>query len=159
MLFSQNSQLILRHTKKFKTKKVFFFGNIQDNFPEYLSTIETKINFQKYDDYKNFKKNNIKKIDVYNRFLVSDEMIKNCDTIIYYWPKNKSEAKFQLINLISHFSTQTEIFIVGENSSGIKSAPLILKAWMELYKIDSAKHSILMSGFLKRKKIYIRSFF
>ncbi|WP_158359504.1 16S rRNA (guanine(1207)-N(2))-methyltransferase RsmC [Buchnera aphidicola] len=82
-------------------------------------------------------------------------MVKNCDTIIYYWPKNKSEALFQFINLISCLPINTQIFIVGENSSGIKSAPLMLKKWITLYKVDSAKHSILMTGSLKRKKRFL----
>ncbi|QCI16002.1 hypothetical protein D9V59_01640 [Buchnera aphidicola (Artemisaphis artemisicola)] len=44
MLFSQNSKLILRQNEIFKTKKVFFLGNINNDFPLYLSTISTKIN-------------------------------------------------------------------------------------------------------------------
>ncbi|CAL4326390.1 16S rRNA (guanine(1207)-N(2))-methyltransferase RsmC [Buchnera aphidicola] len=155
MLFSKSSQLMLRHSKKFKRKRVFFSGNIQDSFPIYLSTLKTKINFQKYSDYINFKKNNVKNINIYNNLLVSDDMVKNCDTIIYYWPKNKSEAQFQFINLISCLPINTQIFIVGDNSSGIKSAPLILKKWITLYKIDNAKHSILMTGLLERKKKFI----
>ncbi len=161
MLFSQNSQLILRHSKIFKTKKVFFLGNIQDYFPAYLSTISTKINFQKYNDYINFKnENNTKNINIYNQLLISQEMIKNCDTVIYYWPKNKFEAKFQLINLFSCLAIKAQIFIVGENTSGVKSAPLILKKYIQLNKIDSAKHCILISGFLKENnKFLLRNFF
>jgi len=82
-------------------------------------------------------------------------MIKKCDTIIYYWPKDKSEARFQIMNLISCLSTNTEIFIVGHNSSGVKSASSIFKNWIQLNKIDSAKHSILMSGLLKKKGVFI----
>ncbi|QIE02039.1 hypothetical protein [Buchnera aphidicola] len=51
MLLSQTSQLILRHQNIFKTKKVFFFGNITDDFPLYLNTIKTIINLKKYSDY------------------------------------------------------------------------------------------------------------
>jgi len=57
-------------------------------------------------------------------------MIKNCNTIIFYWPKNKSEAQFQFFNLIANASIQTTIFIVGENSSGVKSPPLMLTNWI-----------------------------
>ncbi|WP_261979604.1 16S rRNA (guanine(1207)-N(2))-methyltransferase RsmC [Buchnera aphidicola] len=153
----KSSKLILRHSSIFKTKKVFFSGNIQDNFPLRLSTVNTKINLYKYNIYINLKKNvkNIKNIHIYNNLLVSQEMIQNCDTIIYYWPKDKSEAQFQLINLISHLQINTEIFIVGENSSGVRSAPLIFKNWITLNKIDSAKHSLLISGFLKKQKKFI----
>jgi 16S rRNA G1207 methylase RsmC len=27
--------------------------------------------------------------------------VADCDTLIYYWPKNKPEAQFQLMNLLS----------------------------------------------------------
>ncbi|WP_264357809.1 class I SAM-dependent methyltransferase [Buchnera aphidicola] len=74
---------------------------------------------------------------------------------MYYWPKDKSEAQFQLMNIISCFPINTEIFIVGNNDSGIRSAPLILKKWIELNKVDNAKHSILFSGFIQKKTIFI----
>ncbi|MCU4136900.1 16S rRNA (guanine(1207)-N(2))-methyltransferase RsmC [Buchnera aphidicola (Sitobion miscanthi)] len=154
MLISKNSQLILRHSEIFQTKKVFFSGNIQDDFPLHLYTIITKINLQKKNDYISFKKQN-KNIDVYNNLLVSQQMTNNCDTIIYYWPKDKSEAKFQLINIISCFPINTEIFIVGNNSSGVKSAPSIFDKWIEINKIEKAKHSILISGFIKKNSVFI----
>ncbi|QCO70887.1 16S rRNA (guanine(1207)-N(2))-methyltransferase RsmC [Buchnera aphidicola (Macrosiphum euphorbiae)] len=97
----------------------------------------------------------MKNIKIYNNILVSKEMIKNCNTIIYYWPKDKSEAKFQLMNIISYFSIKTEIFIVGNNSSGVRSAPAILKKWIKLDKVDNAKHSILISGFIQNKIVFM----
>jgi 16S rRNA (guanine1207-N2)-methyltransferase len=157
LFFCRNSKLILRHSNIFKTKKVFFLGNIQDELPLYLNSISTKINFYKYNAYINFKENikNTKNIHVYNDLLISPNMLQNCDTIIYYWPKDKSEAQFQLINLISSLKINTQIFIVGENSSGIRSAPLIFKDLITLNKVDNAKHSLLLSGFLKKQKKFI----
>ncbi|WP_315984407.1 16S rRNA (guanine(1207)-N(2))-methyltransferase RsmC [Buchnera aphidicola] len=81
--------------------------------------------------------------------------MKNCDTIIYYWPKDKLEATFQLMNIISSFPVDTEIFIVGHNASGVKSAPLIFQKWIKLDKVDNAKHSILFSGFIKKNIVFI----
>ncbi|QCI22774.1 hypothetical protein [Buchnera aphidicola] len=60
MSLSKNSQLILRHSKIFQTKKVFFSGNIQDEFPLHLDTVSTKINIQRYNDYINLKKKILK---------------------------------------------------------------------------------------------------
>jgi len=160
-LFSKTSQLILRNSKIFEKKKVFFSGNIKDKFPMYLLTNKTIINFPKYNDYINFQKiKNIKNVDIYNNLLISKKMIQDCNTIIYYWNKNKSESEFQLINIMSCFSIGTEIFIVGNNSSGIKSAPLILKKLINLKIIDNAKHSILIFGCLIKKiKFVIEDFF
>lgn len=56
LLLSQNSQLILRNKKFFETKKVLFFGNIKDDYPLYLKTMNTKINVKKYNYYVLLKK-------------------------------------------------------------------------------------------------------
>ncbi|WP_343154019.1 16S rRNA (guanine(1207)-N(2))-methyltransferase RsmC [Buchnera aphidicola] len=161
MLFSQNSQIILRYQNIFKNKKIFFSGNIQDTLPQYLSSIETSLHLSNINNnfYEN-KKNAIDKFHIYYDLLISEKIVKNYNTMIYYWPKNKSEAKFQLYNLLSCCSIGTEIFIVGKNSSGVKSAPKILKKWVNLKKIESAKHSVLFSGFLKYKtKFILQDFF
>ncbi|QCI23866.1 hypothetical protein D9V74_01555 [Buchnera aphidicola (Macrosiphoniella sanborni)] len=62
MLISQNSQLILRNKKIFEKKKVLFFGNIKDDYPLYLQTINTKIHVKKYDFYIFLKKKILKKL-------------------------------------------------------------------------------------------------
>ncbi|AYN24738.1 16S rRNA (guanine(1207)-N(2))-methyltransferase RsmC [Buchnera aphidicola] len=158
MIFSKNSQLILRHQKIFKNRKVFFSGNIDDELPINLSTIKTKIHFQKSQNLK--KINDNKNITFYRELLVSKNIVEDYNTLIYYWPKNKSEAKFQLFHLLSHFPIESEIFIVGGNSSGVKSAKLILEESVKLKKIDNANHSILMSGIIfKKTKFILESFF
>lgn len=156
MIFSHNSQLILRHKRIFKNKKVFFSGHIEDTLPTNLSTIKSKIHLQKKQKliYSN---TNIK---FYNELLISKNTVKNYNTIVYYWPKNKSEAYFQLCNLLSFFSIGSDVFIVGRNSSGVKSAKIILEKWIKLNKIDNACHSILMSGVLLRQtKFILKNFF
>lgn len=156
MLFSKNSQILLRNSEIFKTKKVFFSGNIKDCFPLYLSTYHTKIHCYKYSDYIRFKKmKNIKKINIYNSLLVSKSMISDCDTIIYYWPKNKFEAQFQLMNILCHSSKKIKIFIVGDNSSGINSVFFLFRSWIKCKKIDYARHSILILGYIQEVKEFI----
>lgn len=160
LLFSQNSQLILRYQNIFKNKKIFFSGNIQDELPKYLFSIKTILHLSvKNDLYINNTKN-INKIHIYYNLLVSEKVVKNYNTLIYYWPKSKSEAKFQLYNLLSCFSIGTTIFIVGNNSSGVKSSIKILEKWIKLNKLENAKHSILYTGILKCKtKFTLENFF
>ncbi|WP_295164401.1 16S rRNA (guanine(1207)-N(2))-methyltransferase RsmC [uncultured Buchnera sp.] len=158
MIFSKNSKLILRHQKIFKNKKVFFSGNIEDQLPIHLLTIKTKIHLQKNQILK--KTDDNKNITFYRQLLVSQATVKDYNTLIYFWPKNKSEAKFQLFNILSYFPIKSEIFIVGGNSSGVKSAKLILEEWIKLNKVDNANHSILMSGILiNKKKFVLEKFF
>ncbi|QFQ32156.1 16S rRNA (guanine(1207)-N(2))-methyltransferase RsmC [Buchnera aphidicola] len=160
MLFSQNSQLILRYQNIFKNKKIFFSGNIQDELPRYLSSIKTSLHLNVKNDFYEKKTYYLKKIHIYYNLLVSKKAVENYNTLIYYWPKSKSEAKFQLYNLLSCFSIGTEIFIVGNNSCGVKSATKILKKWIHINKLESAKHSILFAGILKHKtKFILKDFF
>ncbi|CAL4323294.1 16S rRNA (guanine(1207)-N(2))-methyltransferase RsmC [Buchnera aphidicola] len=158
MIFCHDSKIILRNKEIFKNKKVFFSGNIQDTLPINLSTIKSKVHLQTNQDLIHF--NNSININFYNKLLISKKTVKNYDTIIYYWPKNKSEAYFQLCNLLSCFSIGSNVFIVGSNSSGIKSAKKILEKWIKLDKVDNAYHSILMSGILLSKtKFVLNNFF
>ncbi|ANZ22800.1 16S rRNA methyltransferase [Buchnera aphidicola (Diuraphis noxia)] len=106
------------------------------------------------------KQKNVKNIYIYNNFLVSKKIIQDCNTVVYYWPKSKDEAKFQVMNIISCCTINTLIFIVGNNSCGVKSASLILKDWIDFKIIDKARHSILIMGFLKKTvKFKIEDFF
>lgn len=117
--------------------------------PNLLLTIKTKIHFQKYSFHINLKKQDKNKhTNVSSSLFISREQTKNYNTIIYYWPKDKSEAEFQLTHLLSFFTINTEIFIVGENVSGVKHALLILKEHVIFKKIDNAKHCILIFGIL-----------
>ncbi|CAL4323244.1 Ribosomal RNA small subunit methyltransferase C [Buchnera aphidicola (Protaphis terricola)] len=155
MLFSQNSQLILRYKKIFKYKKIFFSGNIQDHLPVYLPSIKTGIHITVKNIFFHEVIKNYKKIYLYENLIVSKKNIKNYNALIYYWPKNKLEAKFQLYNLLSCFSINDEIFIVGNNSSGVKNAIKILKKWVILKKLENAKHSILFSGIIKNNTTFV----
>lgn len=160
MLFSQNSQLILRHKNIFKDKKIFFSGNIQDELPKYLCSIKTSVHLTIRNNFNNTNKIQKNDFNIYYNLLVSDKVVKNYNVLIYYWPKSKLEAQFQLYNLLSSFSIGTEVFIVGSNSSGVKSVINIFKKWMKINKLDSAKHSILFSGILKyQTKFILKDFF
>lgn len=82
--------------------------------------------------------------------LVADAtMVSGCDTLVYYWPKNKPEACFQLQNLLSLLPAGCDIFVVGENRSGVRSAENLLASWAHLEKIDSARRCGLYHGQLE----------
>lgn len=72
--------------------------------------------------------------------------VADCDTLIYYWPKNKPEAQFQLMNLLSLLPTGIDIFVVGENRSGVRSAEQMLAEYAPLSKVDSARRCGLYHG-------------
>lgn len=79
--------------------------------------------------------------------LVADAaMVNGCDTLVYYWPKNKPEALFQLQNLLSLLPVGSDIFVIGENRSGVRSAETVIAEWASLEKIDSARRCGLYHG-------------
>ena len=83
--------------------------------------------------------------------LVAESAIVNdIDTLVYYWPKNKPEAQFQLMNLLSLLPVGTDIFVVGENRSGVRSAEQMLAEYCPLNKVDSARRCGLYHGQLEK---------
>jgi 16S rRNA (guanine1207-N2)-methyltransferase len=76
----------------------------------------------------------------------------DCDTLIYYWPKNKPEAQFQLMNLLSLLPVGIDIFVVGENRSGVRSAEQMLAEYAPLNKVDSARRCGLYHGRLENSR-------
>ncbi|MFR0171178.1 16S rRNA (guanine(1207)-N(2))-methyltransferase RsmC, partial [Escherichia coli] len=80
--------------------------------------------------------------------------VADCDTLIYYWPKNKPEAQFQLMNLLSLLPVGTDIFVVGENRSGVRSAEQMLADYAPLNKVDSARRCGLYFGRLEKQPVF-----
>lgn len=77
--------------------------------------------------------------------------VADCDTLIYYWPKNKPEAQFQLMNILSLMPSGSDVFVVGENRSGVRSAEQMLADYAPLNKVDSARRCGLYHGRLEKQ--------
>lgn len=119
MNIKNSSKLILKNKNIFKKKKILFSGYIQDSLPEILKSKLSHIHIQKYSFLKYFSKINKKKIFI--NFLVNENMLKNCNTVIYFFSKCKKETFFQIKNILSFLRKKEKIFLVGENKSGIHS--------------------------------------
>ncbi|CAL4321761.1 Ribosomal RNA small subunit methyltransferase C [Buchnera aphidicola (Chaitophorus sp. 3695)] len=119
MNINNTSQLILKKKNIFLKKKILFSGNIQDSLPEILKTKLSYIHLQKYNFLKYFSKTNKKNIFI--ECLVNKDILKHCNTVIYFFSKNKKETFFQIKNIISLLKKKEKIFLVGENKSGIHS--------------------------------------
>ena len=61
------------------------------------------------------------------------------DMVLLYWPKAKAEAEFLLAMLMAKLGVDTEIVVVGENRSGIKSIEKMFKPYGPITKFDSAR--------------------
>ncbi|XBC39491.1 MAG: methyltransferase [Buchnera aphidicola (Nurudea shiraii)] len=112
---------------------------------------------QNFENWNYFKKTIQHKV----KFILLEEkkIICNSDVILYFWPNSKYEAIFHLQYIFSKLSKKSLIFLVGRKNSGINTAKNLLKTWITLEKIDSAKHCLLFCGKVTFKpKFHFNSF-
>ncbi|WP_158367082.1 16S rRNA (guanine(1207)-N(2))-methyltransferase RsmC [Candidatus Williamhamiltonella defendens] len=146
------SEILLRHTREFSERSVIFAGDLQDLLPAQFNAKQIRVHTQEYHHWRLLSpvlKNNIQ-----FGLLPSEDLVYKTDTVIFYWPKNKAQAQFQLEHLCSLLPSQTNIFIVGENRSGIGSAKDLLAENISLHKMDAARHCRLYYGYLKQKSVF-----
>ncbi|XRX42823.1 MAG: 16S rRNA (guanine(1207)-N(2))-methyltransferase RsmC [Buchnera aphidicola (Eriosoma harunire)] len=147
---TNESKIINRHLCILKNKNTIFYGDIKDCFSLSLPLKYTNVYTTKYNIWNQlypYMYNNIQ----YN-YKISNQ--KNVELIIYYWPKDKKEALFHIQYLCSYDFIKCKILITGNNRSGIKNAPKLLKSLISIQKLDTAKHSILYLGTIQKKIIF-----
>lgn len=147
--FTPASEVLLRHSDDFEESRILFAGDMQDDLPARLTCADSRAHTQQFHHWQVLSRQMEDRV----RFsLVADQTdIADCDTLIYYWPKNKPEAQFQLMNLLSLLPVGCDIFVVGENRSGVRSAEQMLEGYATLTKIDSARRCGLYHGRLENK--------
>ncbi|QJC28122.1 16S rRNA (guanine(1207)-N(2))-methyltransferase RsmC [Enterobacteriaceae endosymbiont of Plateumaris braccata] len=145
--------ILYKFKNKFINRNVIFSGNIRDSIPIYLDTLTSIINTHQYDYYIWLKKflNNKVHYD-----LVKNISINNFDTLLFFWSKNKSESIFLLENILSILSINSDIYIIGENNSGINQIKNIenFSTHINFNKIISARKCSIYYGFLRKKIIF-----
>ncbi|WP_392560152.1 16S rRNA (guanine(1207)-N(2))-methyltransferase RsmC [Orbus mooreae] len=140
--FTPASQILERHESLFSGKNLLVAGDFHDTYVLQLDTAVTKIHcvlFHLYLQLQSRQQNEIIEFSAQP----TAACYQNTDTLIYYWPKNKSEAQFQLACLLNNLAKGTDIFIVGENRSGVKSAETLLSPFGSIQKIDTARRCSL----------------
>ncbi|KAA8669590.1 16S rRNA (guanine(1207)-N(2))-methyltransferase RsmC [Pantoea dispersa] len=155
--FTPASEVILRHSDEFTARHVLFAGDLQDDLPAQLETASSRVHTQQYHHWQNLSRR-LGERAVYG-LVASAADVAGCDTLVYFWPKNKPEAQFQLQNLLSLLPLGCDIFVVGENRSGVRSAEGMLESWATLEKIDSARRCGLYHGQLTQQASFDASAF
>ncbi|WP_241622311.1 16S rRNA (guanine(1207)-N(2))-methyltransferase RsmC [Rosenbergiella australiborealis] len=138
------SEVLLRHEEEFEHRHIIFAGDLQDMLPAQLTTASTRVFTQQYHHWQALSKPLEER--AHFGLYATAEHVAGCDTLIYYWPKNKPEAAFQLENLLALLPVGSDLFIVGENRSGVRSAEIVLEKYSKLEKIDSARRCGLYHG-------------
>lgn len=146
-LLTPASEVIQRHLEYFTDRHVIFAGDIQDELAATLEAASVRVLTNQYHRWKSLQP--LMGDNALFATTTPAEFIKPCDTLIYFWPKNKQEACFQLDDLCTHLMAGSQIFVVGENRSGVKSAESIMEGIATLQKIDSARRCGLYHGELE----------
>lgn len=146
------SEVLLRHSDDFEQSRILFAGDLQDDLPARLDTVESRAWTQQYHQWQTLSRQMDDKA-VFGLTL-DKAATGDSDTLIYYWPKNKPEAQFQLMNLLSLLPVGTDIFVVGENRSGVRSAEQMLAEFASLNKVDSARRCGLYHGRLEKQPTF-----
>lgn len=141
------NNILSKNIQDLKAEKPLFINIKHDHFiDDYLSTYsEAQLylytsNFKEYSSYKKHSR-------TLRYFSEQYQTQVKHDLVIIAFPKSKAELNFTL-EMIHHATTsQTNILIVGENKSGIKSIGKITdKILINCRKIDSARHCVIFSA-------------
>lgn len=150
--FTPASEVLLRHSDDFEQSRILFAGDLQDDLPSRLDTAFSRAHTQQFHHWQVLAPQMGENV---RYSLVAEAAdVADCDTLIYYWPKNKPEAQFQLMNLLSLLPLGTDIFVVGENRSGVRSAEQMLADYAPLNKVDSARRCGLYHGRLEKQTAF-----
>ncbi len=141
-----SSKVILRHIDHFIKRRVLFAGDLQDLLPALFVAAKVRAHTQKYHQWQLL--NRKMQCNAQFGLIPSRVLIDDCNTLVYYWPKNKKQAQFQLSNILALLPIGADVFVIGENSIGVRSAKRALEGHSMLIKIDSACRCGLYHGLL-----------
>ncbi|EJU7772010.1 16S rRNA (guanine(1207)-N(2))-methyltransferase RsmC [Salmonella enterica subsp. salamae serovar 4,12:e,n,x:1,6] len=143
------SEVLLRHSDDFEQSRILFAGDLQDDLPARFECAASRAHTQQFHHWQVLSRQMGDNVRFSLVAQASD--IADCDTLIYYWPKNKPEAQFQLMNILSLMPVGSDVFVVGENRSGVRSAEQMLADYAPLNKVDSARRCGLYHGRLEKQ--------
>ncbi|NIG63007.1 MAG: 16S rRNA (guanine(1207)-N(2))-methyltransferase RsmC [Serratia symbiotica] len=138
------SEVMLRHSDEFIKRRVLLAGDLQDTLPGLLEATEVRVHTQQYHHWQLL--NRAMGDNAQFGLTLDAAFVVECDTLIYYWPKSKQEAQFQLCNILALLPVGADVFVVGENRSGVRSAEQTVAGHATLMKIDSARRCGLYHG-------------
>lgn len=135
--YTAPSQIAQRQLAYFEGKRVLVAGEIEDLFPVELthycqSVAVFTTNYGYYRQLAPY-------TEVKRCFGAELQGSFNADMVLLYWPKAKQEAEYLLAMLMDKLGINTEIVVVGENRSGVKSIEKMFAPYGIVHKYDSAR--------------------
>lgn len=151
-VYTPASEVLLRHQDEFEHRHILFAGDLQDLLPAQLTCASARVFTQQYHHWQAL--HSALDERAYFGLTAQAAQVEGCDTLVYYWPKNKPEVLYQLSNLLSLLPLNTDIFIVGENRAGVRSAEVVIADYCAMKKIDSARRCGLYHGRLDKQPTF-----
>lgn len=135
--YTAPSQIAQRQLEYFQGKNVLIAGEAEDLFCLELAKHCESVSIftTHYGYHKQFSQH--KQIKSY--FGAQLEHDTNADMLLLYWPKAKAEAEYLLAMLMDKLGVDTEICVIGENRSGVKSIEKMFSQYGVVKKYDSAR--------------------
>ncbi|TXR53785.1 class I SAM-dependent methyltransferase [Reinekea thalattae] len=85
-----------------------------------------------------------------NQLSIDDLSITTAELNILFFPKSKERLDWWLAKISSQLAENQQLWVVGENNSGIKSIEKRIGRYFDSFKIDSARHCALVELRLKQ---------
>ncbi|WP_237485572.1 16S rRNA (guanine(1207)-N(2))-methyltransferase RsmC [Vibrio hippocampi] len=135
--FIAPSQIAERQLEYFANQTVLVIGEIEDQFPIELSKHCDKVTVftSNYIAYRQLSRSSA--IDTLFGAQLPDDI--EASLVMIYWPKAKAEAQMLLEMVLSKLGKETEVVVVGENRSGVKSVEKMFAPYGPINKYDSAR--------------------
>ncbi len=135
--YTAPSQIAQRQLAYFEGKHVLIAGEAEDMFAVELSQhcASVSVFTTHFGYYQQFQRHS--QIQAY--FGAQFEAQTQADMVLLYWPKAKAEAEYLLAMLMAKLGQNTEICVVGENRSGVKSIEKMFAPYGKVNKYDSAR--------------------
>lgn len=142
--YTTPSQIAQRQLALFKDKNVLVAGEAEDLFPVELREHCRSVSVftTNYGYYRQLASHSAISCD----FAVEISPQSKADLVLLYWPKAKAEADYLLAMLFATLGAGTEIVVVGENRSGVKSIEKMFAPYGRVIKHDSARRCSLYWG-------------
>ncbi|MBC7004384.1 16S rRNA (guanine(1207)-N(2))-methyltransferase RsmC [Photobacterium sp. BZF1] len=144
MSYSTASQVAARQLEFFENRKVLVAGELDDNFPNELSQTAASVTI--FTTNYGYARRMAAYSNIHTAFGAEFSEEADIDMILLYWPKAKAEAEYLLAMLLAKFGPETEICVVGENRSGVRSAEKMFAPYGKLTKYDSARRCSFFWG-------------
>lgn len=131
------SQIAQRQLAYFTDKHLLVAGEAEDLFPVELARhcASVSVFTTNYGYHRQLQKHS----GITSIFAAELTEPVQADMVLLYWPKAKAEAEYLLAMLMSKLGSGTEICVVGENRSGVKSIEKMFKPYGPINKYDSAR--------------------